>query len=107
MKTVRTGRWLFLTALLAAVAYMAMRGSGISPASAADTKVRPKKTSTGQTFVEQTVVDAAPAPAAPPSGFDTERVMSGQDDWEPANAVDPINPNLVYQLTTRYSGPTA
>lgn len=47
--------------------------------------------------------------AAPPQagGWDPERVMSGEDDWEPANAVDPVEPNYVYQLTTRYSGPKA
>jgi len=107
MKTVRTRRWLFVFAILAAVSYLGVRGPGISPASAADAKIRPKKTATGQTLVEQTVVQAAPSPAAPASGWDSERAMSGQDDWEPANAVDPINPNFVYQLTTRYSGPTA
>lgn len=43
----------------------------------------------------------------PPSGWDVERVMSGEDDWEPANAADPVDPNYVYQLTTRYTGPKA
>ncbi len=64
-----------------------------------------KKVGTGLSFADQTVVVAA-APAAPPaSGWDDERVMSGEDDWEPANAVDPVNSNYVYQLTTRYTGP--
>jgi len=63
-----------------------------------------KKLGTGKSFVNETVVAAAPA-APQPSGWDAERVMSGQDDWEPATAVDPVNPNYVYQLTTRYTGP--
>src|SRR6266849_2332412 len=62
-----------------------------------------KKVGTGKSFVAETMV--ALAPAAPPGGWDSERVMSGEDDWEPANAVDPVNPNYVYQLTTRYTGP--
>ena len=63
-----------------------------------------KKVGTGKSFVAETMV--ALAPAAPPGGgWDAERVMSGQDDWEPATAVDPVNSNYVYQLTTRYTGP--
>ena len=38
-------------------------------------------------------------------GFDLERVWSGQDDWEPAIAADPVSATYVYQLTTRFSGP--
>ncbi|HYS05155.1 MAG TPA: sialidase family protein [Candidatus Dormibacteraeota bacterium] len=62
-----------------------------------------KKIGTGKSFIAETMV--VQAPPAPPGGWDAERVMSGQDDWEPANAVDPVNPNYVYQLTTRYTGP--
>ena len=65
-----------------------------------------KKTASGISYLEQTTVAATPGPAAAP-GWDVERVMSGQDDWEPANAVDPVNGNYVYQLTTRYTGPKA
>ena len=65
-----------------------------------------KKVVTGLSYVDQTTVAVAPAPAAAP-GWESERVMSGQDDWEPANAVDPVYPNFVYQLTTRYTGPKA
>jgi hypothetical protein len=65
-----------------------------------------RKTSTGRNFAAETVVALAPVPAAA-SGWDSERVWSGQDDWEPALAVDPGNASYVYQLTTRYSGPTA
>jgi len=65
-----------------------------------------KKISSGRSYVEETTVAAVPTPAAAP-GWDSERVWSGQDDWEPAVAVDPVNPNYVYQLTTRYTGPKA
>ena len=67
-----------------------------------------KKVSSGLSFAAQTVVQATPVPAAPPGGgWDSERVMSGQDDWEPAVGADPVNSNYVYQLTTRYTGPKA
>src|SRR2546422_11254946 len=49
-----------------------------------------KKIGSGKSYIAETVV--ALAPAAPPGGWDAERVMSGEDDWEPANAVDPVNP---------------
>jgi len=63
-----------------------------------------KKIGTGRSFAAETVVAVAPA-APPASGWDNERAMSGEDDWEPATAVDPMNSNYVYQLTTRYTGP--
>src|SRR5438093_5474226 len=63
-----------------------------------------KKIGTGRSFTAETVVAVAPA-APPASGWDNERAMSGEDDWEPATAVDPMNSNYVYQLTTRYTGP--
>ena len=50
-------------------------------------------------------VEASPSSAAA-AGFDSERVWSGYDDWEPALAADP-NSSYVYQMTTRYSGPKA
>jgi hypothetical protein len=62
-----------------------------------------KKPGTGTSFAAETMV--ALTPEAAPTGWDSERVNSGEDDWEPANAVDPVNPNYVYQLTTRYTGP--
>jgi hypothetical protein len=46
--------------------------------------------------------------AATPTGFDSERLWSTGDDWEPAVAVDPRSgSSMVYQLTTRYGGPKA
>src|SRR5262245_51910201 len=63
-----------------------------------------KKAGTGRSFAVETTVETTPVPAAAP-GWDGERVASGQDDWEPAVGVDPGNPNYVYQLVTRYTGP--
>src|SRR5881397_1311772 len=67
-----------------------------------------EEVSSGLSFAAQTAVQATPVPAAPPGGgWDSERVMSGEDDWEPAVGADPVNSNYVYQLTTRYTGPKA
>ena len=52
-------------------------------------------------------VRVKPAPAAPPTGWAGEQVISPTaDDWEPAIAADPNAP-YVYLLSTRYTGPTA
>jgi hypothetical protein len=64
----------------------------------------PRKIGSGRSFVDQTRVDLVPAPAAA-TGWFSEAAASGQDDWEPAIAVDPGNANFVYQLITRYTGP--
>jgi len=64
----------------------------------------PRKVGSGQSFIGQTKVELTPAPAAAPGWF-SEAAASGQDDWEPAVAVDPGNANFVYQLITRYTGP--
>src|SRR6185295_13177973 len=50
-----------------------------------------KKVGTGQSFIGQTRVEVTPMPAAAPGWF-SEQVASGEDDWEPAVAVDPGNP---------------
>jgi len=65
-----------------------------------------KKVWSGKSYAQETRVEAAPVPSAAAAGWDSERVWSGEDDWEPAVAVDPAVPAHVYQLTTRYSGPT-
>ena len=52
--------------------------------------------------VKQLAVQAAPTT----SGFDSERLWSTGDDWEPAIAADPSS-SRVYQATTRYGGPKA
>jgi hypothetical protein len=65
---------------------------------------RGEKRGTGRSFVRRTVVAPAPTLSPKVAGFDSERAWSGQDDWEPAIAADPITSD-VYQMTTRYSGP--
>jgi hypothetical protein len=52
----------------------------------------------------QATVLLAPA-ATSATGFDAERVWGSYDDWEPAVAADPSS-SYVYQLTTRYNGPS-
>jgi hypothetical protein len=52
--------------------------------------------------VRQLAVQAA----ATATGFDSQRLWSTGDDWEPAVAVDPGS-SWVYQATTRYGGPKA
>lgn len=64
----------------------------------------PRKVGSGRSFLGQTQVETTPVPAAAPGWF-SEVAASGQDDWEPAVAVDPANANFVYQLITRYTGP--
>lgn len=70
-----------------------------------DTGARPhgerKGSSTGRNFAAQTDVQSHPFAAAAP-GWDTERVWSGNDDWEPFVAADRSS-NYVYQMTTRFS----
>jgi len=46
------------------------------------------------------------AQAAPPASFDSERVWSTSDDWEPVVAAD-ASSSFVYQLTTRIDGARA
>ena len=89
---------------------VALSVAGCSVAGAEMGKVKksqpdePRKVGSGLSFIGQTRVDLVPAPAAAPGWF-SETAASGQDDWEPAIAVDPGNANLVYQLITRYTGP--
>jgi hypothetical protein len=65
-----------------------------------------KKSWSGYSLADQTVVHATPAASLASGGFDQERVWGGGDDWEPAVAADPGAP-YVYQLATRYAGPQA
>jgi hypothetical protein len=71
-----------------------------------DADGKEKKVWSGKSYALQTTVQAAPILSAAAPGWDSERVWSGDDDWEPAVGVDPVNPGYVYQLTTRYSGAT-
>ena len=54
----------------------------------------PRKVGTGRSFVAETTVETVSVLAAAPGWF-SEMVASGQDDWEPAVAVDPGNASLV------------
>jgi hypothetical protein len=63
-----------------------------------------RKTTSGISFADQTVVVDQPSDSATAKGFDSERVWSGHDDWEPAVAADPSS-SYVYQITTRYDDP--
>ncbi len=57
----------------------------------------------GISYAAQTYVQLIPSESLATSGFDSERVWGGGDDWEPAVAVDPGG-QYVYQMTTRYGG---
>jgi len=60
------------------------------------------KPSSGLSYAAQTYVQLTPSESLATSGFDSERVWGGGDDWEPAIAVDPGG-LYVYQMTTRYT----
>ena len=62
-----------------------------------------KKKWSGLSYAAQTHVQRTPQFSLATSGFDSERVWGGGDDWEPAVAADPGGP-YVYQLTTRFGG---
>ncbi|HZM69740.1 MAG TPA: hypothetical protein VFB95_05145, partial [Candidatus Cryosericum sp.] len=87
---------------------LAFAGCALSDVDAGKVKKQqpdePRKVGSGRSFADQTRVELAPLPAAAPGWF-SEAAASGQDDWEPAVAVDPGNANFVYQLVTRYTGP--
>src|SRR5689334_5503143 len=68
---------------------------------------RPEKHYTGVSFAKQTKVVGQASASATATGFDSERVWSGNDDWEPTVALQPNNSSRVYQLTTRYNGTKA
>jgi len=62
-----------------------------------------KKKWSGLSYTAQTYIQLTPSASLATSGFDSERVWGGTDDWEPAVAADPGAP-YVYQMTTRYGG---
>ena len=72
--------------------------------SAADPTGKAKPRPPGAAQLDQVTVVTQPSPSAVSAGFDTERLWSAYNDWEPALAVDPGSA-YVYQLTTRYDGP--
>jgi hypothetical protein len=67
---------------------------------------RGEKVPSGRSFQAQTRVDTTVIASAAAPGFDSERVWSGYDDWEPTVATRP-NSSEVWQATTRYNGPKA
>ena len=56
----------------------------------------------GKNFASQTDVQTQRRPSATAPGWDSERVWSGNDDWEPFVAADRSS-SYVYQMTTRFS----
>jgi hypothetical protein len=61
-----------------------------------------RRLGSGQSQLGQVLLAGEPVPSL--AGFDSERVWSSFDDWEPAVAADPSS-SYVYHLTTRYDGP--
>jgi len=62
-----------------------------------------KERSSGRNFAAQTDVQRHPHVSAAAVGWDSERVWSGEDDWEPFVAADRSS-TYVYQMTTRFRG---
>ncbi|MGH8094286.1 MAG: sialidase family protein [Chthoniobacterales bacterium] len=61
-----------------------------------------KERSTGLSFAGQTDVQLSPHSSTAAVGWDSERVWSGHDDWEPFVAADRFS-SYVYQVTTRFN----
>ncbi len=62
-----------------------------------------KERGSGRSFAAETEVKATASRSAVAAGWDSERVWSGNDDWEPFVAADRSAP-FVYQMTTRFQG---
>ncbi|MCI0669267.1 MAG: glycoside hydrolase [Myxococcaceae bacterium] len=102
----RAARWAVLPLVLAVAG---VAGSKLFTHEDTTPSFRPytgkgKRDKTGAAFVAETQVHATSVASMAAPGFDSERVWSGQDDWEPAVAADPSS-NSVYQMVTRYTGP--
>ncbi len=65
-----------------------------------------KERSSGRNFAAQTDVQSQPRASATAPGWESERVWSGQDDWEPYVAGDRSS-SYVYQMTTRFNAPSS
>ena len=61
-----------------------------------------KERSSGRSFAAQTDVQRHARVSAAAPGWDSERVWSGHDDWEPFVAADRTS-SYVYQMTTRFN----
>ncbi len=100
-RTPGVSRWLGIAAgLLALTIFL------VAWAASRDTGSRPhgerKERWTGRNFAAETDVQWQAQPSATASGWDAERVWSGQDDWEPFVAADRSS-SFVYQMTTRFN----
>lgn len=96
----RAIRWFTLAAIIFTIA-------GFTGKLAVQTREedgKDKKVSSGVSFFKETVVEHNVFASLTATGWDAERVWSGNDDWEPAIAADPSS-SYVYQMTTRYNGP--
>ncbi len=93
----RWGAALVAVALLAALAL----GTLVTSRGAEEESGEVRRIGSRISFQAGTVVAAEPS--AGTGGFDSERVWSNYDDWEPAIAAD-RHSGYVYQLTTRYGG---
>jgi hypothetical protein len=97
----RYGRRLLALSLIVAVA--AISTGGNSREHSEESKA--KKVWSGISYADRTLVARLPGISNAAAAFDAERAWSGYDDWEPAIAADPSS-NYVYQMTTRYNGPS-
>ena len=102
----RKVRWLFPVLAVAIGAFLVLGPKPESEDQTREKDGKARKVPNTISYAAQTTVQSTPVESAAAPGFDSERVWSGFDDWEPAVAADPVNPNFVYQLTTRYDGPT-
>lgn len=92
--------------VIACAAFVAPRYFGSAASEAQDRDGRGEKVSSGISYEKLTRIERRPRASIAAVGYDSERVWSGYDDWEPAVATQP-NSTVVYMATTRYSGPKA
>jgi hypothetical protein len=91
---------------LAALASVLLASCTVSPDSELTKRRQPDQDASRPhsaiSYADRTRVESTPS-ASDLSTFDSERVWSGENDWEPSVAADPVRPH-VYQLTTRWIG---
>jgi len=93
--------WLWALPLFVSAALLLFRAWTESGAASRPYGER-KERSTGRNFAAQTEVEMLPRASTAAPGWDSERVWSGPDDWEPFVAADRSS-NYVYQMTTRFN----
>lgn len=96
-------RWFMLMLMIVGVIAGLVLGMIIAQTSP-DITGKARTDAVGASQAGQVVVEAQPNASPLAAGFDSERLWSAFNDWEPAIAVDPSS-SYVYQLTTRYDGP--